>query len=768
MWEQRVAYTRTEIVPVDECEIKVIKETFKDLCHVNGGSMRIDKETFLQYLPLPGLLGERLFAVFDKKSSGEIDYEEFVCGLAVTCRGSWEEKVEFIFNLYDIHGQGAVNRDELAALLNHVPKSIMRFGRAVALDATAAEERARGSALRPRAEGREPPPAGVAPESVGGEGAAAGAVVGAAAHATELKAGSAGGEGESSGRSRRGTARSDSSTEGGASFAAAQHHPHWEIFTNNDIVDQAFEECDLNQTGKLSFPEFRLWVERNPIVTQFLQSVFPYDEHREWGDDRKHLPFIHNRDKFTASPMRSEPSVGGGAGGGDPESPEHETRRLLVKARNTTRNEALRESIDRLIEQVAGSAVGGGGLPAVASMGSMNGTASPDAHSQHGDGPPVNSGRKGVTGNAPSVLLSELSPRSAKVMQNQTVAKQGFLWKQGYRLKTWYVLVGNCIYYYHHEADVYPSKVMFLTGSFVEPLQEVANERKGYWGIEISRNREQDDFEIGEELGKGRFSRVCMCVNKHTLDRNAVKIIMKEDMKQDEKDLLRAEIAIMRLVNHPNIIRMEAVYESKKDIFIVMQLHSGGELFDRIVGRPRFTEDEAFTVMYPLVESVAYLHEMGIVHRDLKPENILCGDRIEDIKIADFGLSKMVMPDEIMKMPCGTLTYVAPEVLTLNGYGKEADIWSVGTIMYLLLRGRLPFDGETREEIIENTIHGAIAWQNDPVWANFSEDGKDLVLGMLNKDREKRYTAKAILAHPWITQRECRREEHPELFEFDF
>ncbi|CAM9923463.1 unnamed protein product [Ectocarpus sp. 4 AP-2014] len=437
-------------------------------------------------------------------------------------------------------------------------------------------------------------------------------------------------------------------------------------------------------------------------------------------------------------------------------------------------------------------------------MGSMNGTASPDAHSQHGDGPPANSGRKGVTGNAPSVLLSELSPRSAKVMQNQTVAKQGFLWKQGYRLKTWkqrwYVLVGNCIYYYHHEADVYPSKVMFLTGSFVEPLQEVANERKGYWGIEISRNREQkkhrrrwytrskveqlkwvkelrkasavvpieDDFEIGEELGKGRFSRVCMCVNKHTLDRNAVKIIMKEDMKQDEKDLLRAEIAIMRLVNHPNIIRMEAIYESKKDIFIVMQLHSGGELFDRIVGRPRFTEDEAFTVMYPLVESVAYLHEMGIVHRDLKPENILCGDRIEDIKIADFGLSKMVMPDEIMKMPCGTLTYVAPEVLTLNGYGKEADIWSVGTIMYLLLRGRLPFDGETREEIIENTIHGAIAWQNDPVWANFSEDGKDLVLGMLNKDREKRYTAKAILAHPWITQRECRREEHPELFEFDF
>ncbi|KAG5178660.1 hypothetical protein JKP88DRAFT_158720 [Tribonema minus] len=102
----------------DDCEIKVIRETFKDLCHLSGDNTRIDKETFLQYFPLPGLLGERLFAVFDKKNIGEVDYEEFVCGLAVTCRGSWAEKVEFIFNLYDVHGVGAVSRGELAALVS--------------------------------------------------------------------------------------------------------------------------------------------------------------------------------------------------------------------------------------------------------------------------------------------------------------------------------------------------------------------------------------------------------------------------------------------------------------------------------------------------------------------------------------------------------------------------------------------------------------------------------------------------------------------------
>ncbi|CAM9330850.1 unnamed protein product, partial [Sphacelaria rigidula] len=160
----------------DECEIKVIKETFKDLCHLKGGSARIDKETFLQYFPLPGLLGERLFAVFDKKCSGEIDYEEFVCGLAVTCRGSWEEKVEFIFNIYDVHQQGAVNRDELAALLNHVPKSIMRFGRAASLDGTNhhhhQHQRNDGQQRRSTAPVRHSPPSstGTAPAVSRGDG----------------------------------------------------------------------------------------------------------------------------------------------------------------------------------------------------------------------------------------------------------------------------------------------------------------------------------------------------------------------------------------------------------------------------------------------------------------------------------------------------------------------------------------------------------------------------------------------------------------------
>ncbi|KAG5175768.1 hypothetical protein JKP88DRAFT_172109 [Tribonema minus] len=102
----------------DHCEITVLRQTFKDLCAISGKGTSVDKETFLQYFPLPGLLGERLFAVFDTKRSGKVDFEEFVCGLAVTCRGDWDQKVDFIFSLYDVHGTGAVSREELTALVS--------------------------------------------------------------------------------------------------------------------------------------------------------------------------------------------------------------------------------------------------------------------------------------------------------------------------------------------------------------------------------------------------------------------------------------------------------------------------------------------------------------------------------------------------------------------------------------------------------------------------------------------------------------------------
>jgi serine/threonine protein kinase len=153
----------------------------------------------------------------------------------------------------------------------------------------------------------------------------------------------------------------------------------------------------------------------------------------------------------------------------------------------------------------------------------------------------------------------------------------------------------------------------------------------------------EEDYVIGNELGRGRFSTVCDCVHKVTQVKYAVKIIEKASIEAEDKALLRTEIAVLKLVNHPNIIKLQGVYESRGRLYIVMEKLVGGELFERIVGRPRFSEEEAAKLIRPLLESVAYLHDLGIVHRDIKPENILCGDNLDEIKIADFGLSKVLL-----------------------------------------------------------------------------------------------------------------------------
>uniref|UniRef100_M4BEL0 non-specific serine/threonine protein kinase n=1 Tax=Hyaloperonospora arabidopsidis (strain Emoy2) TaxID=559515 RepID=M4BEL0_HYAAE len=258
-------------------------------------------------------------------------------------------------------------------------------------------------------------------------------------------------------------------------------------------------------------------------------------------------------------------------------------------------------------------------------------------------------------------------------------------------------------------------------------------------------------YSIGAQLGCGRFAKVCEATHKHTGIKSAVKIIDKSTLKAHERELLRTEIAILKLVHHPRIIQLYDVYEDRQFIFIVMELVSGGELFNCIVKRARYTEAEARLIMYSLLESVHYLHQLGIVHRDLKPENILCGDSLTEIKIADFGLSKLVCPDEVMKVPCGTLNYVAPEVLALVGYGREADLWSLGVIMYLLLRGELPFNGKTKGDVIKKTLHAVVDLETDPAWRRISSAGKELLRGLLTKDPATRLTAQDALGHDWFS-----------------
>jgi len=212
---------------------------------------------------------------------------------------------------------------------------------------------------------------------------------------------------------------------------------------------------------------------------------------------------------------------------------------------------------------------------------------------------------------------------------------------------------------------------------------------------------------------------------------------------------MRSEVAILKLVHHRNIIVTEQVLESKDSINIVTELVRGGELLQHIKGRSTLSEVEAYDLFIPVIRAIKYLHTMGIMHRDFKPENILCEPGFKKVKVADFGLGKLVKDGTVLARKCGTLVYVAPEVLSDSGYTKPADMWSIGVIMFLVLRGKLPFQGENDTEIIDSIENDAAEF-GDKSWRKRSSELRDFVQRLLRKRPEARLTPGEALGHPWV------------------
>jgi len=258
-------------------------------------------------------------------------------------------------------------------------------------------------------------------------------------------------------------------------------------------------------------------------------------------------------------------------------------------------------------------------------------------------------------------------------------------------------------------------------------------------------------YELKERLGHGKFSDVYEAVEHATSMKWAVKVINKIKLNKQEKEFLRTEIAIMRLIDHPNVIQLKEVFDTKKHLLIVMEMVEGGELFDRILKKRVISEYGASQIIKQLLEVVSYLHEVGIIHRDIKPENILLADTsdIPQIKLADFGLSKLAGPSDSQKLACGTLGYVAPEVLSQEGYNFKADIWSIGVVAYLLLTGRLPFDHKEKQVLIDLTLNGTISFEAS-YWDRFTPLASEFIKKLLDRNIDSRPTAHDALQHPWI------------------
>uniref|UniRef100_A0A674C6R5 Serine/threonine-protein kinase DCLK2 n=1 Tax=Salmo trutta TaxID=8032 RepID=A0A674C6R5_SALTR len=257
-------------------------------------------------------------------------------------------------------------------------------------------------------------------------------------------------------------------------------------------------------------------------------------------------------------------------------------------------------------------------------------------------------------------------------------------------------------------------------------------------------------YKVGRTLGDGTFAVVRECVERCTGREYALKIINKGKCRGKEH-MIQNEVSILRRVKHPNIVLLIEEMDTYSELYLVMELVKGGDLFDAITSSSKYTERDASGMLYNLTSAIKYLHSLNIVHRDIKPENLLVyehQDGSKSLKLGDFGLASLV--DGLLYLVCGTPTYVAPEIIAETGYGLKVDIWAAGVITYILLCGFPPFSGsEDQEILLDQILTGQLDFPS-PSWDNVSVTAKELITGMLQVKVEQRYTALQVLDHPWV------------------
>jgi serine/threonine protein kinase len=257
------------------------------------------------------------------------------------------------------------------------------------------------------------------------------------------------------------------------------------------------------------------------------------------------------------------------------------------------------------------------------------------------------------------------------------------------------------------EITMYPFSIIYTqqkTGTFYAASKEEQQKWVNAIKKVIGYANLLDFYELKESLGKGKFGTVRCGIHKKTGKKVAIKVMKKNAMQALDVELVKQEIEILKVCQHPNLLRMLDVFENTEHIYIVTEVLEGGDLFSFLEKRRfRLPELRTAKIIHSLAAGLYYLHSYGIVHRDIKPENILMVDKSEesDVKIVDFGLSKMIGPSQLCTEPYGTLAYVSPEVLFQKPYGKSVDVWGLGVLTYLMLVGSLPFDDEDDREVAQ-------------------------------------------------------------------
>lgn len=272
------------------------------------------------------------------------------------------------------------------------------------------------------------------------------------------------------------------------------------------------------------------------------------------------------------------------------------------------------------------------------------------------------------------------------------------------------------------------------------------------------KSRIEDEYILGDIIGRGATSTIYCCLHRGRTEW-ACKAIRKKLL---DRKIVEAEIGSLLRLRHPNLVEMREAYETENELMIIMDMASGGELFERIVEQGRFSEEDAATAVRQILSALQYLHAHGVVHRDLKPENLLYESENEGalLKVTDFGMSRMMINGK-HSVQCGAAGYSAPEIILKKDYGPAVDMWSVGVMTYIILCGFEPFwDDAGDSAVLQRVVNGNYNFDSD-WWDGVTDSAKDLISKLLQIDPEKRLTAKDALNHPWVCG-ETVNQEHME------